>query len=233
MTTTRRPRADARRNYERLLAEADAAFRERGVDASLESIARRAGVAIGTLYGHFSSRRALVGALLRERNEALFELGDQLLTTLTPGTAPSRGVPSGAGPAAIPSRSAPSGIGPATAPSPDAPSGADPAGAALDALAAWVRAATAHAATYSGLASLLADGLDDEASELHDSCLRMAGIGERLIARARASGAVRADATGADVTALTSAAAWLHEHVSPPAADRLITVTLDGLAARR
>ncbi|GAA3236635.1 hypothetical protein GCM10020216_059350 [Nonomuraea helvata] len=100
-------------------------------------------------------------------------------------------------------------------------------------LAAWVRAATAHAATYSGLASLLADGLDDEASELHDSCLRMAAIGERLIARARESGAVRADATGADVTALTSAAAWLHEHVSPPVADRLITVTLDGLAARR
>ncbi|MEU7858536.1 helix-turn-helix domain-containing protein [Nonomuraea sp. NPDC049141] len=53
----RRPRADARRNYERLLTEADAAFRERGVEASLESIARAAGVAIGTLYGHFPSRR--------------------------------------------------------------------------------------------------------------------------------------------------------------------------------
>ncbi|WP_310708881.1 helix-turn-helix domain-containing protein [Nonomuraea sp. 3-1Str] len=58
--TTRRPRADARRNYERLLAEADAAFREGGVESSLESVARRAGVAIGTLYGHFPTRRALV-----------------------------------------------------------------------------------------------------------------------------------------------------------------------------
>ncbi|XVQ12731.1 TetR/AcrR family transcriptional regulator [Spirillospora sp. CA-255316] len=75
----RRPRADARRNYERLLAEADAAFREQGTDASLEGIARRAGVAIGTLYGHFPNRRALVGALLRERNEALFERGRHLL----------------------------------------------------------------------------------------------------------------------------------------------------------
>jgi AcrR family transcriptional regulator len=185
MTTSRRPRADARRNYERLLAEADAAFRERGVDASLESVARGAGVAIGTLYGHFPNRRALVGALLRERNETLFELGDRLVAHPAPG-----------------------------------------------ALATWVRAVTEHAATYSGLAALLADGLDDEASELHDACLRMAGLGERLIAHACASGAVRPDATGADVTALTTAAASLHEHLSAADADRLITLTLDGLASR-
>jgi AcrR family transcriptional regulator len=182
MTAARRPRADARRNYERLLAEADTAFGERGVDASLESVARGAGVAIGTLYGHFPNRRALVGALLRERNETLFELGDRLAAR------------------------------------------ADP-----DALATWVRAVTEHAATYGGLAALLAEGLDDEASELHASCLRMAEIGERVVAGARASGAVRADATGADITALTTAAASLREHLSAPAADRLITLTLDGL----
>jgi AcrR family transcriptional regulator len=144
MTTTRRPRADARRNYERLLTEADAAFRERGVEASLESIARAAGVAIGTLYGHFPSRRSLVGALLRERNEALFELGD--------------GLAAEAGP---------------------------------DALGAWVRAVTEHAATYSGLAAMLANGLDDEASELHASCLRLSGIGERLSRRLPARTPVR------------------------------------------
>jgi len=75
----RQPRADARRNYERLLSEADAAFREQGTDAPLEGIARGAGVAIGTLYGHFPTRRALVSALLQDRNEALFRLGDELL----------------------------------------------------------------------------------------------------------------------------------------------------------
>jgi AcrR family transcriptional regulator len=80
----RRPRADARRNYERLLAEADSAFREHGTDAPLEAIARSAGVAIGTLYGHFPTRRALVGALLQDRNEALFQLGDRLLTGRSP-----------------------------------------------------------------------------------------------------------------------------------------------------
>ncbi len=53
---TRPMRADARRNYERLLAEAEVAFRERGTEASLEEIARRAGVSIGTLYGHFPTQ---------------------------------------------------------------------------------------------------------------------------------------------------------------------------------
>ncbi|MFD5564814.1 TetR/AcrR family transcriptional regulator [Kitasatospora griseola] len=76
--TRRRPRADALRNRERLLAEADAAFREEGTGASLEGIARRAGVAIGTLYGHFPTRAALIAALLEERNRALFAHGERL-----------------------------------------------------------------------------------------------------------------------------------------------------------
>ncbi|MDT0445302.1 TetR/AcrR family transcriptional regulator [Streptomyces johnsoniae] len=71
-------RADARRNRDRLLAEAEAVFRERGSDASLEAVARRAGVAIGTLYGHFPTRKALLEALLRDRQDAVFRLGDRL-----------------------------------------------------------------------------------------------------------------------------------------------------------
>lgn len=82
----RRPRADARRNYERLLAAADSAFRAQGTDAPLEAIARQAGVAIGTLYGHFPTRRALVAALLHDRNAALFRLGDRLVAE-APGSA--------------------------------------------------------------------------------------------------------------------------------------------------
>ncbi|WP_395103683.1 TetR/AcrR family transcriptional regulator [Actinomadura sp. SCN-SB] len=64
-------RADARRNHERLVAEARAAFAEHGTEASLEDIARRAGVGIGTLYRHFPSRDALLEALLRERFDTL------------------------------------------------------------------------------------------------------------------------------------------------------------------
>ena len=56
-------RADARRNYEKVLAAARQAFAEGGEDTSLEEIARRAEVGIGTLYRHFPCRQALLEAL--------------------------------------------------------------------------------------------------------------------------------------------------------------------------
>ncbi|WP_374196303.1 TetR/AcrR family transcriptional regulator [Streptomyces sp. ISL-10] len=59
-------RADARRNYERLLTEARAVFAEHGTDASLEEIARRSGVGIGTLYRHFPNRHAMMSAVFQE-----------------------------------------------------------------------------------------------------------------------------------------------------------------------
>lgn len=57
-------RADARRNYERLVAVARDAFAEHGADASLDDIARRASVGPGTLYRHFPNRDALLAAVL-------------------------------------------------------------------------------------------------------------------------------------------------------------------------
>lgn len=89
-TPGRRMRADARRNYERLLTAAQAAFQEHGTRASLEEVARRAGVAIGTLYGHFPTRTALLKALLRDRQHAVFALGDRLVTHDSPGEALAR-----------------------------------------------------------------------------------------------------------------------------------------------
>jgi AcrR family transcriptional regulator len=63
-TLLERPkRADARRNYEKVLAAAREAFAEGGESTALEEIARRAGVGIGTLYRHFPNRQALVEAL--------------------------------------------------------------------------------------------------------------------------------------------------------------------------
>lgn len=80
-TTVRRAlRADARRNRDRLLAEARAAFLDHGTDASLEDIAARAGVGVGTLYRHFPSREALLEALLRERFDALTVTARRLAT---------------------------------------------------------------------------------------------------------------------------------------------------------
>jgi AcrR family transcriptional regulator len=62
-------RADARRNYEKVLEAAREAFAQGGESTSLEEIARRAGVGIGTLYRHFPSRQALLEALYLDEVE--------------------------------------------------------------------------------------------------------------------------------------------------------------------
>ncbi|MBR7839669.1 TetR family transcriptional regulator, partial [Actinospica durhamensis] len=73
-------RADAQRNYGKLIEQAKAAFAEFGVDASLDEIARRAGVASGTLYRHFPTRLDLIEAVLAEQIAELAALGRRLLT---------------------------------------------------------------------------------------------------------------------------------------------------------
>jgi AcrR family transcriptional regulator len=81
-------RADARRNYQALLNAAAAAFVEHGADdVSLEEVARRAGVGIGTLYRHFPTRQALLEAVYRDQVEGLCARADELLATAPPGEA--------------------------------------------------------------------------------------------------------------------------------------------------
>jgi AcrR family transcriptional regulator len=70
-TATPPKRADARRNHEKVLAAAREAFAEGGASTSLEEIARRAGVGIGTLYRHFPTRQALLEAVYLGEVEAL------------------------------------------------------------------------------------------------------------------------------------------------------------------
>jgi AcrR family transcriptional regulator len=76
-------RADARRNYEKLVAAAREAFTDAGSSASLEDIARRAEVGIGTLYRHFPTRAALVEAVYVGEVESLCRSADDL-TDLPP-----------------------------------------------------------------------------------------------------------------------------------------------------
>ncbi|MET0741951.1 MAG: TetR/AcrR family transcriptional regulator [Microvirga sp.] len=64
-------RADARRNRDRLIVAAASAFARSGVDASLEAIAREAGVGPGTLYRHFATREALIEGVYRHEVEGL------------------------------------------------------------------------------------------------------------------------------------------------------------------
>ncbi|MBT2407987.1 TetR/AcrR family transcriptional regulator [Streptomyces sp. ISL-87] len=84
----RRPlRADARRNVEKIVAAAGALVAEHGADASLEEVARRAGVGSATLHRHFPSRQALLEAVFKDRVEALCAKADDLLSDPDPGEA--------------------------------------------------------------------------------------------------------------------------------------------------
>ncbi|MET8975653.1 helix-turn-helix domain-containing protein [Streptomyces sp. NPDC004539] len=71
-------RKDAARNYDALLAAAREAFAENGAEASLEDIARRAGVGIGTLYRNFPTRRALFESVYADEVNALCETAGEV-----------------------------------------------------------------------------------------------------------------------------------------------------------
>lgn len=75
---SRKPRADSQRNRERLLEAAKAVFSAGGPEASLEAVAKRAGVGIGTLYRHFPTRDALFEAVYRREVEQLSALAEEL-----------------------------------------------------------------------------------------------------------------------------------------------------------
>ena len=72
-------RADAQRNYQRILAAAHDVFVERGSDATMEEVARRADVGVGTLYRHFPNREDLLVAVMQD---AFVELHDRAAALL-------------------------------------------------------------------------------------------------------------------------------------------------------
>ncbi|WP_432843079.1 TetR/AcrR family transcriptional regulator [Dactylosporangium sp. CA-092794] len=80
-------RADARKNYDQLLAVARVVVAEQGADASLRDIARKAGVGLGTLYRHFPTREALLEALLRAGFDQLAARASELESSSSPGDA--------------------------------------------------------------------------------------------------------------------------------------------------
>jgi AcrR family transcriptional regulator len=179
-------RADARRNYEQLVEQAKIAFAAFGVDASLDEIARQAGVASGTLYRHFPTRLDLIEAVLAEQIAELVSRGRGLLT----------------------------------------------AEDEFDALFTWLRAALMHALTYRGLAAAAMnsalDGGNGLASNWHAELLE---VGAALLARARRSGVVVADADEADVLKMVGAIAWAAQDApdSSARADRLFALLMNGL----
>jgi AcrR family transcriptional regulator len=87
VTATRPLRADAARNRRLLLAAAADEFAERGLDASVADIARRAGVGKGTVFRHFATKDDLLAAIVLDRIEALSTVGERLLDAADPGVA--------------------------------------------------------------------------------------------------------------------------------------------------
>jgi AcrR family transcriptional regulator len=182
-------RADARRNYGQLVEQARIAFAEFGVDASLDEIARRAGVASGTLYRHFPTRLDLIEAVLAGQIAELAGLGRALLT----------------------------------------------AEDEFGALSTWLRAALMHARTYRGLsAAVMNAALDRENGLVSTWHAELFEVAAALLARARQSGVVVADADEADVLKMVGAIAWAAQGGpdSSAQADRLLALLMNGLRHR-
>jgi AcrR family transcriptional regulator len=169
-----------------LVEQAKIAFAEFGVDASLDEIARRAGVASGTLYRHFPKRLDLIEAVLTEQIAELADLGRRLLT----------------------------------------------AEDEFDALSTWLRAAVRHGLTYRGLSTAVMNSALDRGEGLVSTWhAEIFEVGAALLARARQSGVVVADADDADVLKMIGAIAWAAQDTrdSSAQADRLLTLLLNGL----
>ena len=189
-STTQRPlRADARRNREKVLAAAAAAFATTGLDAQVEDIARRAGVGVGTVYRHFPTKDALVAALAAEHFERLADTIEAALEE--PGD------------------------------------GWDTFAATIWRIADAVAADAAWCEIVGGHPAPVATGTDGQR--------RLAAATSALVARAQASGAMRADVTFADISTIMCGFGHIAAAQRAGAAldwKRYLDIALDGLRAR-
>ena len=199
--------ADARRNRERILAAATAAFAADGLSVPLDEIARRAGVGPGTLYRHFPAKEALWEAVLHSRLERLADEAEALVRACdrqaatpvprTPQTAPR---PRHPGPRRPRHPSTPDpGTRPGYLGTPD-PGAPDPG----QALLGFIDRLVAEAAPKRDLADALSSAGADVSATLAGTAARLRGAIGALLAAAQRSGTIRADIGLADLMALLS-----------------------------
>lgn len=189
-TIAHRPqRADARRNREKVLASARAAFGETGIDTQVDDIARRAGVGVGTVYRHFPTKDALVQALAESHFDRLADIVEAgLEVDGDPWTVFSDTIWSTA------------------------------TSAATD--VAWCEIIAGHPRSVEAAAA---------------GQRRLAAATSELIGRAQAAGAMRADATVADIKTIMCGFGHLaasQRAGAPVDWERYLTIALDGLRAR-
>jgi AcrR family transcriptional regulator len=107
------------------------------------------------------------------------------------------------------------------------------------ALVSWLREAVAFVHRYSGVVTVMAAALADEASALHASCVRLRSAGARLLHHAQAEGTARSDLDGTELFALIGALGWLgDQHSFASRADHLFDIVTgailtDGMHANR
>jgi AcrR family transcriptional regulator len=201
-------RADARRNRERILAAATAAFAADGLSVPLDEIARRAGVGPGTLYRHFPAKEALWEAVLHDRLARLADEAEALHRATDPG-ATGPGIPS---PAAA-------GLG-----------AADPG----EALLGFIDRLVAEAAPKRDLADALASAGADVSATLAGTAGRLRTAIGALLAAGQRSGSIRSDIGLAELMAIMSGILFALRGRSgdQPDPQRAVAVLRDGLRTR-
>lgn len=183
-------RADARRNYERLIATAHEVFVEQGVGASMEEIARRAGVGTGTLYRHFPTRELLLTSVMESAFVAQHAYATEVLAR------------------------------------------EDAADAMDDYIRYWIR----NTAVYKGLSvEVMKAAMEGDVASLASSCLFVRGDAEQILARAQASGKIRADIEQKDIWRLLHGVvmAVKDTQISQETARTMVDIILKGLRTDR
>ncbi|TVT07167.1 helix-turn-helix domain-containing protein [Amycolatopsis bartoniae] len=175
-------RADARRNYERIVEVAREVFREHGPEAPLDDVARRACVGPGTLYRHFPNREELIAAVYRADLEALADQAYDLAERLEPG----------------------------------------------EALTEWLRVQVGFALHKRGLAAKLKAAMDRDAEGFALCKTKLNEAAATLVKAAQDAGAIRQDVRPRDLQLMAHGIGVATE-ATPDAAERLLTVMLDGL----
>ena len=173
-------RADARRNRERILAAATAAFAADGLSVPLDEIARRAGVGPGTLYRHFPAKETLWEAVLHDRLQRLADEAEALHRATDPSARRPQRQPRHPGPAS--------------------PGASDPG----EALLGFIDRLVAEAAPKRDLADALASAGTDVSAALAGTAARLREALGALLAAAQRSGSIRGDIGLAELMAILS-----------------------------
>ncbi|MHC5257445.1 SbtR family transcriptional regulator [Streptomyces sp. UC4497] len=200
-----RQRADARRNYERILAVAEEEVAAQGADASLEQIARVAGVGSATVRRHFPTRRALLEAVSQQRIEALCARAREL--------ADRKGA----------SRNG-------TSHHATSSNGED-----RKALLEWLGEVVAYCVTARGLAAALSYDEGHDPLGGNSCAAALIEAGEPLLRSAAREGAVAPQTTVEDLITLAVGLALATEHHPDPTAraDQLLALAVAGISPER